>query len=236
MDMLARAFKSFFAWTWFNSLSSHLVPEELLRKGREWSLGTPNLRCHHFFFVFHCFPFKLMTSKWIIKQIVNGKSVESSTEQVKFHFNLIIIMWTIKQAEETFRNWIPWKFNFYWVINSAELPDDLFPPLPVAISIQCWLNLRQPKKGFLLCFGAWVDQDDLHNDKRRLIFWSGKNLNVTDSWVLFYNRRSMFLQLCWTLHNLCQNASSGCLTASRTATQLLVDNCFISDFIVDVKF
>lgn len=61
-----------------------------------------------------------MTSKWIIKQIVNGKSVESSTEQAKFHFNLIIIMWTIKQAEETFRNQIPWKFNFYRVINSPQ--------------------------------------------------------------------------------------------------------------------
>lgn len=66
-----------------------------------------------------------MTSKWIIKQIVNGKSVESSAEQAKFRFNLIIIMWTIKQAEETFRNQIPWKFNFYWVINSAEILDDL---------------------------------------------------------------------------------------------------------------
>lgn len=150
-----------------------------------------------------------MTSKWIIKQIVNGKSVESSTEQAKFRFNLIIIMWTIKQAEETFRNRIPWKFNFYWVINSAELPDELFPhrsPLLSASTVD--LTLGSLEKGFSLCFSAWVDQDDLHNDKRRLMFRSAKNLNVTDSWILFYNRRSMFLQLGWALHNLCRKTQA----------------------------
>lgn len=102
-----------------------------------------------------------MTSKWIIKQIVNGKSVESSTEQAKFRFNLIIIMWTIKQAEETFRNRIPWKFNFYWVINSsAELLDDLSshrcaPPLSAS---DVDLTFGSPEKGAFRCASVrgWI--------------------------------------------------------------------------------
>lgn len=103
-----------------------------------------------------------MTSKWIIKQIVNGKSVESSAEQAKFRFNLIIIMWTIKQAEETFRNQIPWKFNFYWVINSAELLDDLSshrrrsPPLS-ASDVDLTFG-SSPEKGAFRCTSVrgWI--------------------------------------------------------------------------------
>lgn len=37
-----------------------------------------------------------MTSKWIIKQIVNENDCETNREEKKIHLNLIIVMWTIK--------------------------------------------------------------------------------------------------------------------------------------------